>query len=101
MMNERGKSDSSVVPGKSPNNGGAQKQEGHGGPYPGTKAETPDTAKEFPASLSRQRSTLPGCSRSSIAAESPCSIACNGIQADHWINSISTRKRDGFFCQPR
>jgi group II intron reverse transcriptase/maturase len=48
MMNGRGKSDSPVVPKKSPNKDGPSKRRGYGKPYTGTKAETPDTAKGTP-----------------------------------------------------
>ena len=47
-MNGHGKSDRPDVPAKSPNKGGQQKHRGYGGPYAGTKAETPDTAKGAP-----------------------------------------------------
>jgi len=47
-MNERGKSDSLVVPAKSPNKGGRRGERVHGDPYTGTKVETPDTAKGAP-----------------------------------------------------
>ena len=47
-MNGRGKSDKSVVPEKPPNKGGRRKRQGHGIPYTGTKAETPETAKGTP-----------------------------------------------------
>lgn len=48
MMNGDGKSDRPVVPGKPPNKGGRRGQGDYGGPYTGTKAETPDTAKGTP-----------------------------------------------------
>jgi RNA-directed DNA polymerase len=48
MMNGDGKSDRPVVPEKPPNKGGLQGHRGYGGPYTGTKAETPDTAKGAP-----------------------------------------------------
>jgi RNA-directed DNA polymerase len=48
MMNGDGKSDRPVVPEKPPNKGGRQGQRGYGGPYTGTQAETPDTAKGTP-----------------------------------------------------
>ena len=48
MMNGDGKSDRPVVPGKPPNKDGRRGQRGYGGPYTGTKAETPDTAKGTP-----------------------------------------------------
>lgn len=48
MMNGDGKSDRPVVPGKPPNKDGPRGQRGYGGPYTGTKAETPDTAKGAP-----------------------------------------------------
>jgi len=48
MMNERGKSNGSIVPEKSPNKGGARNGPSHGEPYTGTKGETPDTAKGEP-----------------------------------------------------
>jgi group II intron reverse transcriptase/maturase len=47
-MNGRGKSDRPIVPRKPPNEGGELDQAAHGGPYTGTKAETPDTAKGRP-----------------------------------------------------
>jgi len=47
-MHGHGKSDKPVVPEKPPNNGGRRRQQGYGGPYTGTKAETPDTAKGTP-----------------------------------------------------
>ena len=48
MTHERGKSDDSVVPKKSSNNGDAGTNRSHGNPYAGTKAETPDTDKGEP-----------------------------------------------------
>lgn len=55
MMNERGQSDGSVVPEKSPNKGGGGMARSHGNPYSGTKAETLDTAKGKPTgSMPRQ-----------------------------------------------
>ena len=48
MMDGHGKSDRPEVPAKSPNKGGRQKQRSYGGPYTGTEAETPDTAKGAP-----------------------------------------------------
>ena len=50
-MNGHGKSDRPIVPMKSPNKGGPQKQQRNGGPYPGTKAETPETDKGTPTAL--------------------------------------------------
>ncbi len=47
-MNGRGKSDSRIVPAKSPNTTRRPRTKGHGNPYTGTKAETPDTAKGSP-----------------------------------------------------
>jgi RNA-directed DNA polymerase len=47
-MNGHGKSDRLMVPMKSPNKGGPQKERGYGDLYTGTKAETPDTAKGEP-----------------------------------------------------
>src|SRR5262249_43965823 len=38
---------------------GGRWEPNHGNFLPGTKAETPDTAKDFPTGQSRQRSTLP------------------------------------------
>jgi len=55
MMNERGKSDDSVVPGKSPNNEGAGTGRSHGNPYTGTKAETPEPAKGEPTGANPAR----------------------------------------------
>ena len=49
VVNGPGKSDSRIVPAKSPN---ATKRPGtlnQGAPYTGTKVETPDTDKEFPS----------------------------------------------------
>ena len=48
MMDGHGKSDRPVVPAKPPNKDGRRGQRGYGGPYTGTKAETPDTAKGTP-----------------------------------------------------
>jgi len=48
MMNGDGKSDRPVVPVKPPNKGGHRRQRDYGGPYTGTKVETPDTAKGTP-----------------------------------------------------
>jgi RNA-directed DNA polymerase len=48
MMNEHGKSDRPMVPAKSSNKDGPRKQPGDGGPYTGTKVETPETAKGTP-----------------------------------------------------
>ncbi|HEY6926260.1 MAG TPA: group II intron reverse transcriptase/maturase [Steroidobacteraceae bacterium] len=50
-MNGRGESDGRVVPTKLPNKGGRRKAPGDGGPYSGTKAETPDTDKGAPKAL--------------------------------------------------
>jgi RNA-directed DNA polymerase len=47
-MNGHGKSDRPVVPVKYPNKGGRQRPRHYGGPYTGTKVETPDTAKGAP-----------------------------------------------------
>lgn len=47
-MHNRGKSDGPVVPMKRPNKEGKRKRRGDGGPYTGTKVETPDTAKGVP-----------------------------------------------------
>jgi RNA-directed DNA polymerase len=47
-MNGHGKSDSPVVPAKSPNKGGLEPSASDGEPQPGTKGETPDTAKGEP-----------------------------------------------------
>jgi group II intron reverse transcriptase/maturase len=55
-MNGRGKSDSSVRPEKSPNKDGPLKRRGYGGPYSGTKAETPDTAKGRPTASTTKAS---------------------------------------------
>ena len=55
MMNGHGKSDSPIVPEKSPNNGGAAPRQPHGHPYTGTKAETPDTAKGKPTGLAAEQ----------------------------------------------
>jgi RNA-directed DNA polymerase len=49
MMDGPGKSDRVVVPAKPPNKDGRRGQRGHGGPYLGTKVETPDTDKGRPA----------------------------------------------------
>jgi len=48
MMDGHGKSDRPVVPGKPPNKEGHRGPRGHGRPYSGTKAETPDTDKGMP-----------------------------------------------------
>ena len=55
MMHEHGKSDGPVVPVKPSNNGGSGGDRSHGDPYPGTKAETPDTAKGEPTGQARSR----------------------------------------------
>jgi hypothetical protein len=47
-MHALGKSDRPVVPTKFPNKKAQREPEGHGVPYTGTKAETPDTAKGAP-----------------------------------------------------
>ena len=47
-MNEQEKSDGCVVPAKPPNNDLLRTTAGHGEPYTGTKAETPDPAKGEP-----------------------------------------------------
>jgi retron-type reverse transcriptase len=47
-MNDRGKSDSPVVPAKPPNKSGHRGNPSYGDPYTGTKVETPDTAKRSP-----------------------------------------------------
>ena len=47
-MNDRGKSDSPVVPAKPPNKGGQRGEPVYGDPYTGTKVKTPDTAKGSP-----------------------------------------------------
>lgn len=54
-MNERRKSDGSVVPGKLSNKEGSRRgASGYGEPYTGTKAETPDTDKGAPTGLMRR-----------------------------------------------
>lgn len=47
-MHALGKSDRPVLPTKFPNKKAQREPEGHGEPYTGTKAETPDTAKGAP-----------------------------------------------------
>jgi hypothetical protein len=51
-MNGGGKSDRPIVPKKPSNKDGRQKAQGYGGPYTGTKAETPDTANATPTVMS-------------------------------------------------
>ena len=48
MMYGDGKSDRSIVPAKPANKDGGGGQRGSGGPYTGTKVETPETAKGTP-----------------------------------------------------
>jgi RNA-directed DNA polymerase len=48
VMHEHGKSDRPTVPAKLPNKDGPRRQRRYGGPYTGTKVETPDTAKGAP-----------------------------------------------------
>jgi len=52
MMDGHGKSDSPKVPAKPPNKDGRRRPRGHGAPYTGTKAETPETAKGAPTAAS-------------------------------------------------
>jgi len=47
-MNDQGKSDGPIVPGKPPNKLRPRQVRGHGEIYTGTKVETPDTAKVEP-----------------------------------------------------
>ena len=54
-MNGHGKSDSPVVPAKSPNKGGLEPSASYGGPQTGTKGETPDTAKGEPKAKEEAR----------------------------------------------
>ena len=54
-MNEHGKSDSLGVPTKSSNKGRRREPPSQGGPYTGTKAETPDTDKGTPTAASAPR----------------------------------------------
>jgi group II intron reverse transcriptase/maturase len=54
-MNGHGKSDSSVVPVKSPNNDSLELSASHGEPQTGTKGETPDTAKGEPTASDEVR----------------------------------------------
>jgi RNA-directed DNA polymerase len=51
MTDGHGQSDSPVVPTKPLNKDRRREPRSHGGPYPGTKAETPDTAKGIPTAL--------------------------------------------------
>ncbi len=51
MTNGRGKSDSRIVPAKSPNTTRRPRAKSHGDPYTGTKAETPETAKGSPKAI--------------------------------------------------
>ena len=72
MMNGDGKSDRPVVPGKPPNKGGRRGQRGYGGPYTGTKAETPDTAKGAPTAPSaRSGPTTEGVEGRGLAKGNP------------------------------
>jgi len=72
MMNGDGKSDRPVVPGKPLNKGGRRGQRGYGGPYTGTKAETPDTAKGTPtASPARGGPTAEGVEERGLAKGTP------------------------------
>lgn len=57
MMHEHGKSDGPVVPSKPSNNGSVGCGPPQGGPYTGTKAETPDTAKGEPTGQARSRTS--------------------------------------------
>ena len=52
MMYGDGKSDRPIVPTKSANKDGGGGQRGYGGPYTGTKVETPETAKGPPTDAS-------------------------------------------------
>ena len=54
-MNGHGKSDSPVVPAKSPNKGGLEPSASYGEPQTGTKGETPDTAKGEPTASDEGR----------------------------------------------
>ena len=72
MMNGGGKSDRPVVPGKPPNKDGLRGQRGYGGPYTGTKAETPDTAKGMPTATSaRSGPTAEGVEGRGLAKGNP------------------------------
>jgi RNA-directed DNA polymerase len=82
MMNEGGKSDRPVVPAKPPNKDGRLGQRSYGGPYTGTKAETPDTAKGAPtatltpgnptAERVEERGLAKGNPRQQNAPRTPC-----------------------------
>jgi group II intron reverse transcriptase/maturase len=72
MMNGDGKSDRPVVPGKSPNKGGRRGTSGYGDPYPGTKVETPDTAKGAPTvTPARERAIAEGMEGRGLAKGNP------------------------------
>ena len=54
-MNGHGKSDSPVVPAKSPNKDGLEPSASYGKPQTGTKGETPETAKGEPKASNEER----------------------------------------------
>lgn len=72
MMNGEGKSDRPIVPGKPPNKDGRGGQRGYGGPYTGTKVETPETAKGTPTATRARRSpTAEGVEGRGLAKGNP------------------------------
>jgi group II intron reverse transcriptase/maturase len=72
MMDEHGKSDRPIVPTKRPNKDAGAGRGGHGEPYPGTKAETPDTAKGEPTGQGgRSQATAAGVEGRGLAKGNP------------------------------
>jgi RNA-directed DNA polymerase len=72
MKDGHGKSDSPVIPTKPLNKDGRREPRSHGGPYPGTKVETPDTAKGIPtASSAPSHPTAEGVEGRGLAKGNP------------------------------
>ena len=71
-MNGRGKSDRPILPTKRPNKDAGDGWGGHGEPYTGTKAETPDTAKGEPTGrCDRDRATAEDVEGRGLAEGNP------------------------------
>jgi RNA-directed DNA polymerase len=90
-MNERGKSDRPVVPGKRSNKDAILRQRSDGEPYTGTKLETPDTAKGGPnAQRSAGRATAEtvegrGLAKGNLRPQ-------NTPQAQHWLFGVQSKR---------
>jgi len=90
-MNERGKSDRPIVPGKRSNNDAFWRQRSDGEPYTGTKVETPDTAKGGPnAQRSAGTATAEtvegrGLAKGNLRPR-------NTPQAQHWLFGVQSKR---------